>query len=59
MRVLSAKEVAMVSGAGPLDVVGCVSVGSMGMRAGSAFGPWGGLAGAVVGCGVGVALNNS
>lgn len=59
MRVLSAKEVAMVSGAGPTDAAACIAGGRLGLRAGAAFGAVGGLAGAAFGCGVGLALNNS
>jgi len=58
MRVLTSKEIAGVSGAGPTDVAACVAGGRFGMRAGAAFGAAGGLAGAAIGCGIGLALNN-
>ena len=59
MRVLTAKEVDMVSGAGPTDAAACIGGGRLGLSAGSAFGAVGGLAGAVIGCGIGIAINNS
>lgn len=59
MQELSKSEIEQVSGADGGNVSSCVSAGSLGARVGSAFGPWGGVAGAVLGCGVGVALYNS
>lgn len=56
MRELSDYEVNMVNGAGAGEVASCVAGGSLGARVGLAFGPWAGLAGAVVGCGIGLAL---
>ena len=59
MRVLTAKEIDIVSGAGPTDAAACIGGGRLGFSAGSAFGAVGGLAGAAFGCGIGLALNNS
>lgn len=59
MRELNFSEVQLISGSGAGEVASCVATGTMGARVGAAFGPWGGLAGAVVGCGIGLFLYDS
>lgn len=58
MRVLTSSEVALVSGAGATDVAACIAGGRLGLTVGSPFGAVGGLAGAAIGCGMGIAINN-
>ena len=54
MRELSLNEIEAVSGADAGAVTSCVAVGTLGLRAGVALGPWGAAGGAALGCAAGV-----
>lgn len=59
MQELSQLEISQVSGGDGGQVTACLSGASLGSRVGGAFGAWGGVAGAVLGCGAGLYLYNS
>lgn len=58
MQELSKLEIAQVNGGSAGQATSCISGGSLGARVGSAFGAWGGLAGALLGCGAGLYVHN-
>lgn len=59
MKELDLEEVRMVAGNGAGHVGVCIAGGGLGGKLGSAFGPWGGVAGAGIGCGLSLVLYNS
>jgi hypothetical protein len=56
LKEMTTQQTAQVAAAGAGHVGACVAAGGLGLKGGSALGPWGAAGGAAVGCAVGVLL---
>lgn len=56
MKEITTLQTVQVSAGDAGHVAACVAVGGLGIKGGSAFGPWGAAGGAALGCAVGVLL---